>query len=99
MTLQGLVQIQGDGAELPVVPAVAGGVHQGGKIRVCTDAVIKILQYLIQNLGLQQGAVSLVQTAEIRGDAQKMRVLPDDPGAEGVHCGDLRPVDQTALAA
>ena len=91
-----LVQVQHQGLQGPVVPAGSQGLRQQAGVFVLLNAGVKILQHPAQHPLAQQGGLLLVQHPEIRGQAvllhrrQQVDVLPQKPGAEGVHRFDVR---------
>ena len=69
------------------------------------DALVKLLQYLLQHLHPQQLRLLLIQHPEIRGQAplplrrQQVDVLPQQAPAKGVHRFDVRLIHPHHLAA
>jgi hypothetical protein len=104
MALELFIQLLYQRRQGAVVPAKAQGVRQLAAVAV--QLGVKILHGPADHLPAQQLGLVVVQHPEVRrqGPAillpgQEMGVLPQQPGAKGVHRLDVRPVDPQQLAA
>ena len=91
--------IQHDLGQAAVVPSGGEGVHQKGKVPLWVDALVLLLQHILQHLGHHHMALPLVAQAEVRVQIQQVPALPKEGCTEGVNGGDLRLIDQGGLPA
>ena len=99
MALDPPKHIQHDLGQAAVVPSGGEGVHQKGKVPLWVDALVLLLQHILQHLGHHHMALPLVAQAEVRVQIQQVPALPKEGCTEGVNGGDLRLIDQGGLPA
>ena len=98
MTLELFIGLHEHIPQPGVVPHGGEGLYQHEKALV-VRCLIALLDELIQQIVPEQGDLVLVRHPEIGGQPRRLKVLPEQGGAEAVYGGDLRPVQQCELAA
>ena len=99
MGLDPAPDVQHDLHEAAVIPPGGHGIHQPGKIAALGQALVALLQHVVEGAQHQHPRLPLVAELEIRVQVDGMAALPQKLGAEGVDGGDIRLVDQRGLAA
>ena len=100
------VDVQHQPLQRPVIPPGTQRLRQLLGLGIPpADALVKLLQYLLQHLHPQQLRLLLIQHPEIRGQAplplrwQQVDILPQQAPAKGIHRFDVRLIHPHHLAA